>query len=100
METGASLRALKPTSLRTGGLSHTPLRERCFFRGGAPEKSAEFCRIPRDLDKMLICFAAEAAKFCEAGLAAGGGIGRGWGIGVGAGLAAGGGIGGGRGRWR
>ena len=43
METGASLRALKPTSLRTGGLSHTPLRERCFFRGGAPEKSAEFC---------------------------------------------------------
>ena len=38
METGASLRALKPTSLRTGGLSHTPLRERCFFRGGAPEK--------------------------------------------------------------
>ena len=30
---------------------------------------------------MLICFAAEAAKFCEAGLAAGGGIGRGWGIG-------------------
>ena len=43
METGASLRALKPTSLRTGGLSHTPLRERSFFRGGAPEKSAEFC---------------------------------------------------------
>ena len=36
---------------------------------------------------MLICFAAEAAKFCEAGLAAGGGIGRGWGTDVGAGLA-------------
>ena len=70
METGASLRALKPTSLRTGGLSHTPLRERSFFRGGAPEKSAEFCRIPRDYNSMLICFAAEAAKFCEAGLVA------------------------------
>ena len=78
METGASLRALKPTSLRTGGLSHTPLRERSFFRGGAPEKSAEFCRIPRDYNSMLICFAAEAAKFCEAGLAGGAGIGRGW----------------------
>ena len=54
METGAPLRALKPASLRTGGLSHTPLRERCFFRGGAPEKRAEFPRIRLDLDKMRI----------------------------------------------
>ena len=71
METGAPLRALKPASLRTGGLSHSALRERSFFRGGAPEKSREFRRIPCDLDRMRICFTAEAVKFCEAGLAAG-----------------------------
>ena len=70
METGAPLRALKPASLLTGGLSHTPLRERSFFRGRAPEKRAEFPRIRLDLDRMRICFAPEGAKFCEAGLAA------------------------------
>ena len=43
METGAPLRALKPASLRTGGLSHTPLREGSFRRGKAPPKSREFC---------------------------------------------------------
>ena len=43
METGAALRALKPASLRTGGLSHTPLREKYSRRGKAPPKSTEFC---------------------------------------------------------
>ena len=70
METGASLRALKPTSLRTGGLSHTPLRERCFFPRRSPGKKS---RIPANSARFgydAICFAADAAKFCEAGLVA------------------------------
>ena len=42
MGTGASLRALKPTSLRTGGLSHTPLREKNSRRGKAPPGIGKF----------------------------------------------------------
>ena len=70
METGAALRALKPTSLRTGGLSHTPLREGCFFRGEAPEKKRGILPNSARLQFDAICFAAEAAKFCEAVLVA------------------------------
>ena len=77
METGASLRALKPTSLRTGGLSHTPLREKNSRRGKAPPGIGKFGTNLPLFEYDAICFAAEAAKFCEAGLAAGGGIGRG-----------------------
>ena len=70
METGASLRALKPTSLRTGGLSHTPLREKNSRRGKAPPGIGKFGTNLPLFEFDAICFAAEAAKFCEAGLVA------------------------------
>ena len=59
--------------------AHFTARE-VFFPRRSPGKKRGILLNSARLQYDAICFAAEAAKFCEAGLAAGGGIGRGWGI--------------------
>ena len=66
MMTGTSLSAQLSPSLRTGAQLHVRSARGIFGRAKLARKSANSAEFALHLNSMLICFAAEAAKFCEA----------------------------------